>query len=69
MWNLKNRQTSKYKNSRLQDIENKEMIKGGWGYRWEWDNIGVEKWEVQTTGCKIGYMNVLYNLGNIVNIL
>ena len=29
MWNLKNRQTSDYKNSRLPDIENKQMIKGG----------------------------------------
>ena len=25
--------------------------------------------EVQTTGCKIGYRDVLYNMGNIANIL
>ena len=52
MWNLKNRQTSEYKNSRLPDIENKEMINGGWGYRWKWDNIGVEKWEYKLLGVR-----------------
>ena len=28
MWNLKNRQTSEYKNSRLPDIESRQTIKG-----------------------------------------
>ena len=31
--------------------------------------LGVGKWEVQTIECKIGYMVVLYNIGNIANIL
>ena len=32
-------------------------------------NIGVEEWDVQTIGCKIGYKDVLYNTGNIAYIL
>ena len=32
-------------------------------------NTIVEKWEVQTTGCKIGYKDILYNTGNTANIL
>ena len=36
--------------SRLTDIENKLVVTSGrWG-----DNIGVEDWEAQTIGCKIG---------------
>ena len=31
-------------------------------------SIGVGEWEVQTIGCKIGYQDVLYNMGNITNI-
>ena len=40
------------------------------GYQW-WGRgcIGVEEWEVQTIGCKMGYKDVLYNMGNITNIL
>ena len=33
------------------------------------DNIGVGEWEAQTIGCKIGYRDVLYSMGNIANIL
>ena len=42
-----------------------------WGDRGVWGrgNIEVGKWEVQTTGCEIGYKDVLHNTGNIVNIL
>ena len=32
-------------------------------------NIGMGERDVQTTGCKIGYKDVLYNTGNIANIL
>ena len=32
-------------------------------------NIRVGEWEVQTTGCKIGYKDVLYNMGNIASKL
>ena len=28
-----------------------------------------EEWEVQISGCKIGYKDILYNTGNIANIL
>ena len=31
--------------------------------------LGVEEWDVQTTGCKTGYKDVLYNVKNTVNIL
>ena len=31
--------------------------------------IGLGMWEVQTIGCKIGNKDVLYNIGNIVNVL
>ena len=29
----------------------------------------MEEGEIQTIGCKIGYEDVLYNTGNIANIL
>lgn len=32
-------------------------------------NIGVGEQEVQTTVCKTGHKDVLYNVGNIANIL
>ena len=31
--------------------------------------IRVREWEVQTIGCKIGYKNVLYNMGTIDNVV
>ena len=31
------------------------------------DRVG--EWEAQTIGCKMGYKDVLYNMGNIANIL
>ena len=39
------------------------------GYQWGADNIGVGEGEVQTVGGKIGSKDVLYNTGNIDNIL
>ena len=54
MWNLKNsaHKLIYKKRSRLTDIENKLVVtsreRGG-----SW-NLGVGKWEVQTTRCKIG---------------
>ena len=30
-------------------------------------NTGVREQEVQTTECKIGYKDILYNMGNIVS--
>ena len=32
-------------------------------------NIRAGEWEVQTIGCKTDYKDVLYNTGNIANIL
>ena len=32
-------------------------------------NIGVGEWEIQTTGCEIGYKDILHNMGNRANIL
>ena len=32
-------------------------------------NLGVGEWEVQTIERKIGYKDILYNIGNIANIL
>ena len=46
---------------RLTDIEKKTG-----GYQW-WE--GKYRWGVQTIGCKIGYKDVLYNMGNIAKIL
>ena len=31
--------------------------------------IGLGKWEVQTSGCKMGNKDVLYNIGNTANVL
>ena len=31
--------------------------------------IGLGKWEVQAIGCKIGNKAILYNIGNIANVL
>ena len=42
------------------------------GYQWRdkgRDNIRLGEWEVETTGCKIGYKDVLYNTGDKTNIL
>lgn len=39
------------------------------GERGSQGHTGVESWEVQTTVYKIGYKHVLYNMGNISNIL
>lgn len=49
--------------NRLTDIENKLMgrRKGG--------NVGVRNLEVQTIMCKVSYKDILYNMGNIANIL
>ena len=30
---------------------------------------GGGEWEVQTSGCNIGYKDILYNTGNITNTL
>ena len=40
------------------------------GYQW-WGRgyIKVEERKVQNIGCKIGYKDILYNMGNINNIL
>ena len=67
MWNLKIQQTSKYKKkrTRLTDIENKLMVTIGE----EWDSKGVREWKLQTFRCEIGYKDVIYNMGNIGNIL
>ena len=51
------------KKSRLTVIENKLVVNRGEGRR---GNIGVMEWEVKTIGCK---MDILYNTGNIANIL
>ena len=53
------------KKSRLQDIENKLVVTSGEGR----GTIGAGEWEVQTIGCKVGYRDVLYNMGNTANIL
>ena len=47
---------------------------GGWTSGYQWgdkgrDNIRLGEWEVQTTGFKIGYKDVLYNTGDKTNIL
>ena len=34
-----------------------------------WGSKGVGEWKVQTFSCKIGYKDVVYNMGNIGNIL
>ena len=39
------------------------------GYQWGRGNKWVGEWEVQTFGCKIGYKDILYNTGDIGNIL
>ena len=31
-------------------------------------SIGVGEWEIKAVGCKIGYKDILYNMGNIANI-
>ena len=31
--------------------------------------LGGGEWEVQTSGCKIGYKDISYNTGNITNTL
>ena len=41
-------------------VNNGEEQRGG---------TGIGKWKVQTTGCKTGYKDALYNAGNIANIL
>lgn len=46
------------------DIENKLLVTSE-----EMGNFGVEKWEVQTSGYKIAYKDVLYNKGITANIL
>ena len=64
MWNLKKYNklvnTTK-KRSRLTDIENKPVVTSGGG-EGQYRGGG-------TIGGKIGYNDVLYNTGNIVNIL
>ena len=61
MWNPKkqNKQTKQNEN-RLIDTENKWVVTRREVGRW---------WEVQTIGCKRGYKDVLYNMGNRANIL
>ena len=41
------------------------------GYQWGGGrgSTGLGKWEVQTIGRKTGYKDVVYNTGNIANIL
>ena len=49
------------KRSRTTDIENKPVKREG--------QYGGEEGEVQTIRCKTGYKAILYNMGNIANIL
>ena len=66
MRNLKKTQhTSEYnkKRSRLTDIENELVVTSGEGGQYR------VKGEPQTIRCKISHKGVLYNTGNIANIL
>ena len=68
VWNLKNTKTSGYNKKVDSDTENKLAVasgerEGGWG------NIGGGDLEVQTIRYKISYKDILYNTGNIANIL
>ena len=53
------------KRSRLTDVEKKLAVTS----EEEGQYRGGGGWKVQTTGCKMGYKDVLYNTGNIANIL
>ena len=66
MWYLKitTKQWILHKSSRITDIENKLHVTSE-----EMGNLGIEKWEVQTSEYKIAYRDVLYNKGNTANIL
>ena len=66
MWYLKitTKQWILHKSSRITDIENKLHVTSE-----EMGNLGIEKWEVQTSEYKIAYKDVLYNKGNTANIL
>ena len=52
------------RSSRLTERENRLVVarRGG-------GKIEEAEWEAQATGCKVGYTDVLYNMGNIVSIL
>ena len=51
------------KRSRVTDIQKKRVFGYCQGH------YGVGEWEVQATRIKIGYRDLLYNMGNRVNIL
>ena len=65
-------QTNEYKNKTSEykkkeaDSQIKLVVNNGEEQR---GGTGIGKWKVQTTGCKTGYKDALYNAGNIANIL
>ena len=70
MWNLKkyNKVANITKRNRLTDTENKLVVtsgerEGGRG------NRGGREEKVQTIRYKISYKDILYNTGNVANIL
>ena len=56
------------KRGRLTVIENKLVFTSAEREKGR-GNTGVKEWEVQTFGCKIGYKDALYSMGNTANIL
>ena len=61
-WYHLNVESSEYnKKETNRDIENKlEVTSSGRG------NIDLEEWEIQTTGYRTGYKDILFNTGNIL---
>ena len=64
---VKNDKKKKRKKQQQQTLRYKEQTRGSqWGGR---SSVRMGECEVQTIGYEIGYKDVLYNVGNIANIL
>lgn len=59
MWNLKIQQTCEYSKKETDSIEDK-LVAPSRGKEGGWDKIRGGEWQVQATGCKIDYKDVLY---------
>ena len=67
MWNLTNTTNMNITKKKQTHRYREQTI----GYQWGGGRgiIALGEWEVQTIGCKISHKGVLYNTGNIANIL
>ena len=68
-WNLKIQQTSEHNKKKQTHRYRGQTSDYRWGEGSGWDDIGVGDSKVQTTTYKKSYLGILYNTGNIANIL